>query len=60
MHLPPLEEFLLALQTVAFYALDRAVVFSLHCPANYVSLLYYPIPLNRNVIVYSVGFTEGD
>jgi hypothetical protein len=41
-----------------FYALDRAVISSLLVFVLLITLflLYYPIPLNRNVIVYSVGY----
>src|SRR5205085_5080812 len=41
-----------------FYALDRAVVSSLLVFVLLITvfLVYYPIPLSRNVIVYSVGY----
>ena len=41
-----------------FYTLDRAVVSSLlvFVLLMMVFLVYYPIPLSRNVIVYSVGY----
>jgi hypothetical protein len=41
-----------------FYALDRAVVSSLLIFVLLITafVAYYPIPLNRNVIVYSVGY----
>jgi hypothetical protein len=41
-----------------FYVLDRAVVSSLLVFVLLITvfLVYYPIPLSRNVIVYSVGY----
>ena len=41
-----------------FYALDRAVVSSLlfFVLLMIAFLIYYPVPLNRNVITYSVGY----
>jgi flagellar biosynthesis protein FlhB len=41
-----------------FYALDRGVVSTLLLFVLFITLflVYYPIPLNRNVIVYSVGY----
>jgi hypothetical protein len=41
-----------------FYALERAVVSSLLIGVLLITafLVYYPIPLSRNVIVYSVGY----
>jgi hypothetical protein len=41
-----------------FYALDRAVVSSLlvFILLIIIFLIYYPVPLSRNVIVYSVGY----
>ena len=41
-----------------FYALDRAVVCSLLLFVLLITffLVYYPVPLSRNVIIYSVGY----
>jgi hypothetical protein len=41
-----------------FYLFERAIVFSLviFILLGTVFLAYYPVPLNRNVVVYSIGY----